>query len=339
MQMNVIAIGAAILASLSCCRAQPFTLEDISPRFRTNTSILWRAPLDHLPKSFVIYRQRIPKLFSQTLVSNATALAALPSKGFPRPSTKQVCLDYDTCPCGHPCTFLIDPSSATLAFSHPDHLRGSSEAIPDDEMVINRAWESASRLGLDSTQLFQGPIYSSFCEYDLKGQLARDKICARGISLSRRIDGIPFLNTSGSGWEGEGLGIEFGSRGQIRSFALVWPDLESFKTNQTARPEQIIECIRSSKTPLVPPIKEEFKYFDRIKNLSNAQKLTLTKITPYYGAGRFGEMPTNNAPPQLVVPIAHLDAVAEFSGSNITVRFYAPIISSEVARLLGDKAK
>ena len=71
--------------------------------------------------------------------------------------------------------------------------------------------------------------------------------------------------------------------------------------------------------------------------LAKAKAFTITNITPYYGEGVFGEVPTNDVPPEFVTPFAELEAVAEFGNSNATVRLLSPIISSEVNRLL--KAK
>jgi hypothetical protein len=68
--------------------------------------------------------------------------------------------------------------------------------------------------------------------------------------------------------------------------------------------------------------------------LANAQTFTITKITPYYSEGIFGEVPTNDMPPKFVTPLAELEAVADFGNSNTTVRLLSPILSSEVSRLL-----
>src|SRR5208283_545745 len=110
---------------------------------------------------------------------------------------------------------------------------------------------------------------------------------------------------------------------------LTLPNLEREQESPTASAQQIIACIRALKTPS-PPNGEESDYFGRIKNLAKAKKLTITKITPVYGEGVFGEVPTNNEPAKIVTPIAQLEAVADFGNSNATVRLFSPILSSEV---------
>jgi hypothetical protein len=85
------------------------------------------------------------------------------------------------------------------------------------------------------------------------------------------------------------------------------------------------------------PNGDEENYFDRLKTLASAKKLTITKITPYYGEGMFGDVPTNDVPCKYATPFAELEAVADFGNSNATVRLLSPILSSEVRRLLGVK--
>ena len=109
--------------------------------------------------------------------------------------------------------------------------------------------------------------------------------------------------------------------------------LERRESQPIANPQDIIRCIQAHKTFVLPTPDEE-DYFARLKKLANANKLTITKITPYYGEGVFGEVPTNDAPCNVATPFAELEAVAEFGNSNASVRLLSPIIVSEVNRLL-----
>jgi hypothetical protein len=68
--------------------------------------------------------------------------------------------------------------------------------------------------------------------------------------------------------------------------------------------------------------------------LAKAKAFTITKITPYYGEGVLGEVPTNDVSPEIVTPFAELEAVADFGNSKTTVRLLSPIITSEGDRLL-----
>lgn len=275
-------------------------------------------------------------MFSAATISNALVLASFQNKGPVLPSTNEIYIwDHnrkgDDPLAGH---FTIIPRFASISYQIRNHALGSAVDIPSDKAIAERAWDCAMRLGLDRAQLSQKSTSNRMCEYDEKGRLGtNDSIGGREIVLARLIDGIGFY---GNGIE-EGFCIEFGSHGKIRSFSLVWPNLEPYKISQAASPEQIIQCIRAHKTPLTPNDDEASPYFARIKNLANAKRFTITKITAYYGEGAFGQVPTNNEPPELVAPYAELEAVADFGNSNAIVRLFSPIISPEVNRLLKTK--
>jgi len=330
--MKAFAILAAILAPAFPSPAGSLTLEDISPHLSTNAPIVWKAPTNHLPGNFRIYKRR-PPTFSAVTISNALVLASLQNKGPVLPSTNEICFwDHnrkgDDPLAGH---FTISPGFASISYQIRNHALGSPVDIPSDKVIAERAWDCAIRFGLDRAQLMQKGAYNHMCQYDEKGKLGtNDSIGGREIVLTRLIDGIGFYDNQIE----EGFCIEFGSRGKIRSFSLVWPNLEPYKISQTASPEQIIQCIRAYKTPLTPNDDEASPYFAGIKKLANAKKFTVTKITPYYSEGVFGNMPTNYETPEFVAPYAELEAVADFGNSNLTVRLFAPILATDATRLV-----
>jgi hypothetical protein len=309
-------VFAPILAIIFSFRAAALTLEDISPHLSTNAQIIWQAPTNHLPKSFWIYK-KLPRIFSATTISNAIVLASFQDKGFPKPSANRIFIWADSTE-GEPRPpyFRITPENGEMSYSLGDRAPDSPQEIFKDEAAVERAWDRLAQLGIDRSQLVKTNV-ASYGVY--------------GVFLPRQIDGIQVYD------ESEGFSFQqFGSHGKIRCFSLVVPNLEREQKSPTASAQQIIACIRAFKTPSLPN-GEEFDYFERIKNLAKATKLTITKITPYYGEGVYGETPTNNEPSRFVTPIAELEAVADFGNSNTTVRLLSPIISSEVNRLL--KAK
>ena len=319
--MKTSALLTVVLAVVFPVSAGPIAIEDISPHLSTNCQIIWKAPVNSVPKSLWVYKI-LPSTFTASMISNAVVLASFQSKGFPQPSTNQIILwdhmrEGDDPLAG---SFCILPDVGTIQFEMRNHASGSSEAIPNDDTIMKRAWICVIQLGIDHAQLSQGRIQNSECEYDGKGRIATNGyVCGRAITLVRKIDGVDFQADS------EGFSIEFGSHGVIRSFGLVWPNLERSESRQTFSPEQIINSIRANKSPVFPNENEE-TFFQRVKSLSQAKTFTITKITPIYGDWTFGEAPKENETPKFATPYAELQAVADFGNSNMVVRLAAPII-------------
>ena len=288
-------------------------LEDVSLHFSTNTVMVWRAATNQLPKRLWTYK-RLPQVFTAAGISNGVVLAGFEKKGFPRPSTNEICLWADHSD-GEPSPpyFAIHPRYAQMSFSLGDRAPGSPMDSARDEAAVKRAWRCAAQLGVDLQQLVQtnagGPGTG-------------------GVFLPRQLDGIPFFD------ETEGFQIMFGKDGKIRMFTLMWPKLERDEGEATATPQEIINCIKSYKTVLVP-FNEGENYLAQVKEMGRARKLTITGITPFYGEGVLGEEPRGDEPPKCVRPIAILGATADFGTNATLVRIYAPILASDVRRLLG----
>ena len=332
--MKTLALLAAVLVLACSAQASPPTVQELWSHLFTNAVIIWQAPTNSLPESFWVYQRRLPQIFSQAVISNAIMLASFQRHGFPKPSTNNVCILADpdcNCPCGRVCNFSITPADATLSFYSPDqnHL---TQNIPNDATVDKLARDCALKLGVDLAQVVEKPPTSHF-NTDTNDNKLTNQICGRGVFLCRQLDGIEFFSANDEGDGAEGFGIEFGSYGLIRSFSLCWSEVARYKSEHTTCPQEIIHCIRAHKT-IVMPNGDEKNYFDRLKKLAGAKKLTITKITPCYGAGVFGEVPTNDVPCKFVTPFAEMEAVADFGSSNATVKLLSPIISSEVVRLL-----
>jgi hypothetical protein len=335
-----LAILAVISAAALSAPADQPTWQELSSRLFTNATIVWQAPADTLPKSFWIYQRELPHVFPATVISNAVVLGSLQSKGFPKPSTNDFFIPEDKGP-NYPgpiaTIFGIRPGDANLYYSLPNYSAGSGEQLPDNETIAMRAWKYASQLGLDPAQLVQERIYTHSCDAGQNGQ-ATNHVCGLGVFLSRQLDGVSFFSADNEGSGAEGFSIEFGSHGQIRFFSFRWSTVERYESQQTATTQEIIHCIREHKAMVLPNPDEE-DYFVRLKRLANAKKLTITKITPYYGEGVFGEVPTNDVPCKFATPFAELEAVADFGNSNATVQILSPILSSDVIRLLESKTK
>ena len=334
--MKSFAIHAVILVAASSASAAPPTWEELSAHLFTNAVIVWQAPTNRLPKNIWIYQRALPHIFPATVISNAMVLGSLQSKGFPKPGTNDFFIPEDKGP-NYPgalaTIFGIIPGDATLYYWMPNHSTGSTNAIPADDTISRQAWEYAARLGLDPAKLIQKNWFTNLCEASPDGKVT-NTVCGRGVYLSRQLDGITFFSADNDGSGAEGISLELGSHGQIRAFSIRWSDFTRFQREPAASQDDIIHCIQAHKT-MVLPAQDEPDYFARLKRLATAKKLIITKITPYYGEGKFGEVPTNDAPCQFATPLAELEAVADFGNSNDSVRLLSPIITSEVKRLLG----
>jgi hypothetical protein len=339
---NTVVFSVKVLIILVLALVQPFlvsagvsTLEELSSHFFTNGPIIWQASTNHLPKQFWIYQRHLPRIFPATVITNAIVLGSLESKGFPQASTNQTCILADPpCPCGNVCNFSINPSEASMSFESPNYKDGPPNGIPNDETIAKRAWDYVPQLGLDPAQLIKKSFFTHSYNVDKNGKDTTNFICGRGIFLSRQLDGVDFFSVDGTDdGDAEGFSIEFGGYGQIRYYSFRWSAMERYESQQTASPQEIIHCIIAHKTIVLPNGDEE-SYFARLRALANARKLTITKITPVYGEGVFGEPSTSDTPCKFATPFAELEAIADFGASNATVRLVSPILSSEVKRLL-----
>jgi len=306
------------------------TLQELDSHLFTNAAIIWQAPTNNLPKSFWVYERALPHVFPANVISNAIVLGSLQNRGFPRPSTN----DFFIAPPEPPeypgpisTLFGIRPGDANLYFSLPDPDAFSSKGIPDDGTIIKLGQKYASQLGIDPMKLASRKLYTHFSD------TGSNTVCGRGVFFSRNLDGTVFFSEADEGESAEGFTIEFGGQGKIRSFSLRWSDIMPYKNERTATLNEITRCVRAHKL-IVMPNGEESGYFRRLQALAGTETLTITKITPYYGEGIFGESPADDTPCRFITPFAELDAVADFGTSKAPVKLLSPILASEVSRML-----
>jgi hypothetical protein len=305
------AILAAILVSISPAVANPDNVVELWSHLFTNGPIIWQVPTNSLPKSFWVYK-KLPRIFSATTISNAIILASFQDKGFPKPSTNQIVIWGDHSEGEpEPPYFSILPDAGQMSFTLGDRGPQSPEGISTNEAAVERAWECLAQLGMNRSQFVKTNAVAAG---------------GYGVFLPRQIDGIEIFGGA------EGFQIQFVNQ-KVVQFCLLFPDIEREKQSLIASPQEIIRCIRAHKAIVLPSPDEE-SYFARLKQLARAKKLIINKITPYFGEGVFGEFPTNGESPKIVVPIAELEAIADFGTSNEPVRLLSPILSSEAIRLL-----
>jgi hypothetical protein len=332
--MKLLAILVVVFVQPLLVSAGVSTWEESVSHFFTNGPIIWQAPTNRLPQRFWIYQRHLPRIFSATAITNAIVLASLQSKGFPHPSTNTTCiLAEPPCECVNVCNFFIDPNEASMSFESPNYANGSPNGIPSDAAIVKHAWECVPELSLEPKNMVPKSFFTHSYHVDTTGTETTNFICGRGIFLSRQLDGFAFFSPDDTGGDAEGFSIEFGAYGEIRLFRFRWSALERFESQQTASLQEISQCIRAHKA-IVLPNADEQDYFARLKQLANAEKVTITKITPVYGEGAFRTVPTNAVPCKFATPFAELEASADFGTSNGVFRIISPILSSEVKRVM-----
>ena len=337
--MKSLGVFFTSLAALSLS-AKELTLEDISPHLPAAAPIVWQAATNQLPSGFWFYRRFPPRPFSATIISNAVVMAGLEDRGIPKPATNSYYVVKDMPPgwaCMVPVIFVIDPQDAHICYS-PTDPSTNTEDIPNDAYLTYRAWRAVEQLGMDYRQLTLTRMTSRYRENGGCEALAARRY-SRGVRMDRVLDGISFVDYDFNDEIVEGFTIEYGSHGRVQAFAMIWPELARTRRELTASPGQIIACIRAGKAMSLPVLDEAANYFARLKSYVYAQKLTINKITPYYGEGIYGQWPTNGEPAAVIAPLAKLEAVADFGGgSNAPLHLLVPITSPGVEQLLGEKA-
>jgi hypothetical protein len=224
--MKTFTILAAILMSAFSSPAEQPTWQELTSRLFTNAPIVWEAT-NSLPRSFWIYQRTLPRVFTALVISNAIVLASLQKRGFPKPSTNEFSIAEDKGP--HypgpvPVIFAIRPADASMDYGAPHEIIVPGKTIISDEAVIAEARKCAMKLGLDPGKLAAGKIYMRKCDTDQSGD-ATSHVCGRGVFLPRQLDGITFFSYDNDAAAAEGLAIEFGIYGGIRSFSLRWSDI------------------------------------------------------------------------------------------------------------------
>ncbi len=331
--MKTLAFLAAILAAAVSSPAGTSSQENNSPHVPTTTPIIWEAPANNLPKSLWIYKRIGPQTFTEPVISNAMVMASLQNERIPKPTTNNFFAWQKKGPNYSgpiPCVFSITPFDAAMNYWMPNYEEPSGKDFPSDEEIAASARKYASQLGLEPAQLVQRGIYARVGNTDQKGPGTSKEVCGRGVFLARQLDGVAFFSDNNAGEGTEGFAVEFGGHGQIRSFSLIWPNLERYESHETASPQQIIAFIRTRKIMVIRDANDE-KFSQKVRELSGASKIVITKITPRYNEGVYWEERKDHRPSKYINPIAELEAVAKLENKDISFRFLAPLLEADVA--------
>lgn len=293
-------------------------LEDISLHLSTNASIVWKAATNDLPKSYGVFT-RAPRFFSPNVISNAILLASFPLPRAIFASTNILRLqDGEKDRWSRALNVLPESGQIDYEIRFDS---GNPSGVPAAEEVSKRAWNYAARFEIGASELLEKPESRRTNRCDHKNT---NQICSRRTFLTRKVDGIEMRDF--------GFGITIGGEGQIKRFELLWPELKLRETHVAASLEEIIRLIRANKAAVLPN-ENEPDYFARVKTLAKTKKLTLTKITPFYAEGRYGEPPEKQLS-KLISPMVELEGRAELDDTIVDVRLLSPILTTDIARFL-----
>jgi hypothetical protein len=298
-----------------------------------NLKVEWKAATDALPKKLWIYKS-IPQNFSAAVISNAMALASFKTNDFAGSPDNEptALLFYDHK--GQFWTRSLDimPRVGQIAYRVQGDLVGPAQGVPREEQIKKQAWDYVVRLGIDRAQLVEKAVTTQNCERDKTGKEFTNGICAREMHLARRVEGIEMRDF--------GFWLRLGKQAELRMFSLLWPGLDPFESHSLASTEQINKWIKEAKVYMAL---EDDGTFDmtKCKELSKANKLTITKIIPIYAEGdvrKYGQVP-KDSDERMFSPYAELEGVAELGSKTMNCRLLCPILAMEIGKPVDVLAK
>lgn len=350
--------GIALLGSLQIfCAAGfsqnlPFKIHSEIPIQRMNLVVRWKAPKHSLPKTLWVYRVSLTR-FSPAVISNLMAVSSFTEKDKKDRRTNEVFFGGLQ---GDP-NLRISFTAGEIEY-RTDALRNYgptnlTKGVPATNQLLQLLTNFLPQLGISPSELARKedspkPKVAFVVEETVffENRTFITNVPLRGIRFNRSVDGAELKGRVGANE------IDFGERGQIIEMSLHWPNLERRKLFQTAAPETIIKWenwsrsfdvtsqwgqilyrIRAHKTPLALT-NESGVDFAELSLLTNATRFTVTTITPIYTEGPFGQQSGQQEATRYFAPCAELEGVAAFGKTGISVRLRAPILSTDVDRLL-----
>lgn len=319
--MRNLVIALIIVAGLPCL-ADPLRLDTAAlppgERYQppATVQVIWQATND-LPKALWVYRV-IPQTFPTAVITNLLAIGHLQATDAAKPpsnlSPDRNLMYFRDKKTTRNHSLLIAPALGWVQYmDQSDSARDPVEGVPDDAKVETLALDCLLRLGIDRSLLADKPRsrYPAVQgKLDSHRQKLTEEVFQRGISFVRRVDGVPDA--------GKSFWIEFGNRGKIKRFELVWRNLSPHQIRALASPDEVIALIREGRA--VAPMQD----FDWTASL-HATQLTITDVRLYY-FDRPGMQPLD-----FMYPYAELELAAHFGTNTSTFYLTCPILSSNTA--------
>jgi len=283
--------------------------------FRPSAPITW-AVTNHLPNSIWVLKS-VPRPFSEIAISNAMAIGSFSPLNRIKSEEKGLLHFQDNRDKTYMTRYLkMSPLNGAISYYNGRADGKKIENVPTFEQAEKLAMDYFRRLGADTNQVLSKPISrteSTTRSLDKKtGREGQPTVKGRGIMLYRQIHGIEI---SGSWFH-----IEFVTDAKIPTLEMHWRNFEDARSYPVANANQLMQWVKAgmavNPSPVPIPIEE----------INRAQKLTITKVTPYY----LGD--PHNQPQEFVYPFAEIEMVAENGNSKTTFRLHCPIIETKSAK-------
>lgn len=309
-------VALALLASTLCCPADSFRLDGLQGmayRPGTNIEVVWAAT-NMLPAALWIYKVA-PQEFSTAIVSNLMSICDFHWKNLNKitdsdvADQKLICLTdrkqrWTRC-------LEIAPTLGWIEYNADSDPTAFSNSAPSKAEVEKVANNVLFELGIDR---------SLVCEkhngYEtVRGKLSPDghrlstNVISRGISFSRKIDGIESQNVAC-------FMLVVESNGRIKRLLLNWRHLLPYEPRILATANEIIDSIKAGRA-ILPPQSGD------LSGIDEAVRLTITDIMLRYYDTK------GSKPLDFSYPFAAVKVLASIERTN-TVSFCleCPILST-----------
>lgn len=318
--MKSVAAALFLFGYCLCCPAEAYRLdglEGVSFRPHTNAVVVWAAT-NELPGELWIYKV-VPQEFSMAVVSNVMALCEFQWNNLRKPidpdiedkklitftDKKQQWTRY----------LEIAPTLGWIEYNAGQDPKTSSNGVPSKAEMETLARNALFQLGIDRSLVCDK---HNVFETE-QGKLSRDgrrlttNIVARGISLTRLIDGIEPRNV---------VSFRMIVEGNMRLTQLIlnWRHLSPHEPHLVSTPNEIVHSVRSGYAKLPPQPAD-------LSGMDSAVKLRITDVMLRYFDGK------GSKSLEFSYPFAALKVLGSFEGTNTTTFFLeCPILSTNVFR-------
>jgi hypothetical protein len=300
MSKAAISLIALIVGAALSSPVESFSLE--REPFKPNVPFVWEAT-NQIPASLPVYKV-VP--IPPSAISNIMAASVFTPLNGVHSADKSMLLFQDNKDRTYMTRFLkIIPVQGWLSYYDGRASGTPVTGVPSSEQAQKLAIEYLNRLGASTNEILGTPrpfTKSTVTSLDKQGGREIDKSTSeRGVIVLRQADGVQILGSS--------FWIVFGNKARPTVFEMSWPHLQSGSRFKTATASQLVEKIKGGEGVIPTPSAD----------WSGATKLTVTRLTPVYGANDGQEL----------IPLAELNVKAQCTARTVEFVIHCPMITDQ----------